>query len=215
MLLPVLHHTHWAPCSSLSRLSNYSLRPEILVKEMDVPRCILVLDTSIFIHFFDKYFGTEGVDGNSSVWSSPWFSRWDEIYDHLIIQEHPFVYPPIVKDLWFPNQKAWNANLMYSFFTPEIANNILQTPIVAAAGQDALIWKLTPAGNFSSKSAYKYCFNNLDLPARQRPKEVHPQIVALLNQVWQDKLMAPRHLLGDFLGERFLQVREQVNSLNT
>jgi hypothetical protein len=24
------------------------------------------------------------VDGNSSVWSSPWFSRWEEIYDHLI-----------------------------------------------------------------------------------------------------------------------------------
>ena len=140
------------------------------------------------------------IDGNISVWSSPWFSRWDEIYDHLVIQEHPFVYPAIVKDLWLPNQKVCNTDLIKFLSIPKIANNILQTPIVAAAGQDALIWKLTPAGNFSSKSAYKHCFNNLDLPARQRPKEVHPQIVALLNQVWQDKLMAPRHLLGDFLG---------------
>ena len=39
----------------------YSLRPEILVIEMDVSRCILVLDTSIFIYFDDKYFQTEGV----------------------------------------------------------------------------------------------------------------------------------------------------------
>lgn len=89
-------------------------------------------------------------------------------------------------------KKAWNADLIYSLFTPEIANNILQTPIVAAAGQDVLIWKLTPVGNFSFKSAYKHCFNNLQLPARQRPKEVHPQTIALLNQVWKDKLMAPR-----------------------
>ena len=39
----------------------YSLRPEIIVGEMDVSRHILVLDTSIFMHFFDKYFRTEGV----------------------------------------------------------------------------------------------------------------------------------------------------------
>jgi hypothetical protein len=123
------------------------------------------------------------VDGNSSIWSSPWFSRWEEIYDHLIIQDHPFRYPATVKELWLPNQKTWNANLINSLFIPEIANDILQTPILKAAGQDTLIWKQTPAGNFSSKSAYKHCFNNLDLPARQRPKIVQPQIIALLNQV--------------------------------
>ena len=42
-------------------LGSYSLRPEILVIEIDVSRCILVLDTFIFIHFDDKYFWTEGV----------------------------------------------------------------------------------------------------------------------------------------------------------
>ena len=38
---------------------------------MDVSRHILVLDTSIFINFFDKYFGTEGVRiswNRSSMW---------------------------------------------------------------------------------------------------------------------------------------------------
>ena len=39
----------------------YSLRPKILVGGMDASRRILVLGTSIFMHFFDKYFRTEGV----------------------------------------------------------------------------------------------------------------------------------------------------------
>ena len=40
----------------------YSLRPEILVGEMDESRRILVIDTSHFIHFSHKYFATKGVD---------------------------------------------------------------------------------------------------------------------------------------------------------
>ena len=40
----------------------YTLRLKILVIEMDVSRCILVLDTSFFVHFDDKYFRTEGVE---------------------------------------------------------------------------------------------------------------------------------------------------------
>ena len=39
----------------------YSLRSELLVQEINVSRCILVIDTSIFIHFDDKYFRTEGI----------------------------------------------------------------------------------------------------------------------------------------------------------
>jgi hypothetical protein len=59
-------------------------------------------------------------------------------------------------------------------------------------GKDTLVWKLTPSGVCSSKSAYKHCFNNLALPANQRPKVVPPHIVNLLNQVWQEKQMALR-----------------------
>lgn len=39
----------------------YSLRPEILVRGMDVSRRILVLDAFIYVHFCDKYFRTEGI----------------------------------------------------------------------------------------------------------------------------------------------------------
>ena len=36
------------------------------IKE-DVSRCILVLDTSLFIHFDDKYFRTEGVPSHTDI----------------------------------------------------------------------------------------------------------------------------------------------------
>jgi hypothetical protein len=104
------------------------------------------------------------VDGSSSIWSSPWFSQWQTIYHNLIIQQHPYTYPAVVKDLWVPNQKTWNIQLVTSLFTPDTANAILQTSIVNTTRQDVLVWKLTPAGKFNLKSAYKHCFNNLALP---------------------------------------------------
>lgn len=117
---------------------------------------------------------------------------WEHIYDNLVIQDQPFRYPATVKELWIPGEKQWNASLINSLFTSQTASAILQTPIINAAGQDTLVWKLTPAGNWSSKSAYTHCFNNLQLPPRQRPKIVPQQTLALLNQVWKDKQMAPR-----------------------
>jgi hypothetical protein len=132
------------------------------------------------------------VDGTSSIWSAPWFQGWETIYDNLNIQPPPFVYPAVVKDLWLPNQKAWNMELVNSLFSPQTANAILKTPIINSDGRDILVWKLTPAGDCTSKSAYKHCFNNLALPANQQPKVVPQQIIYLLNQVWQVKSMAPR-----------------------
>ena len=132
------------------------------------------------------------VDGNVSIWSTPWFEKWETIYDSLIIQQQPFSYPAKVKDLWVHGQKCWNIDLIYSLFDPVVADSIIQTPIINTVGHDILVWKLTPTGQFSPKSAYKHCFSNLQLPPRQRPKIVSPQITSLLNQVWKEKNIAPR-----------------------
>ena len=91
--------------------------------------------------------------------------------------------PVFVSDLWHPNQKTWNINLVKALFHPHTTQGILQTPILNTVGHDMLVWKLTPAGDCSSKSAYKHCFGNLALPANQRPKSVPLLIVNLLNQV--------------------------------
>jgi hypothetical protein len=156
------------------------------------------------------------VDGNISIWSSPWFAGWETIYDNLIIQQQPFSYPAYVKDLWIPGQKLWNTNLITTLFSPATATAILQTPIINAHGHDTLIWKLTPTGEFSTKSAYKHCFNNLQLPPRQRSKIVPMQVISLRNQMWRNNQMAPRIQISlrGYLEKRYLQVRRRVGTQN-
>ena len=87
------------------------------------------------------------LDGNSSVWSTPWFPHWQDIYDHLQIQPGDYVYPSKIKDLWNQNQKTWNASLIYNLFYYEVANSILQVPIIQQEGTDILCWRLHPSGN--------------------------------------------------------------------
>uniref|UniRef100_A0ACD5ZUN9 Uncharacterized protein n=1 Tax=Avena sativa TaxID=4498 RepID=A0ACD5ZUN9_AVESA len=94
---------------------------------------------------------------------------------------YAFIYDKFKSKLSNYKANLWNVNLINSLFYPTVANSILQTPIIDDTGQDILVWKLTPTGLFSPKSAYKHCFNNLQLPPRERPKTVPPHIVALLN----------------------------------
>ena len=135
---------------------------------------------------------TQIVDGSSSIWTTPWFNHWQNIYDNLVIQQPPFNYPATIKNLWLPNLKAWDHDLVNSLFVPHVATTILNTPIIHDVGQDMLVWKLTPTGKFSTKSAYRHCFKNLQLPRNQTPKEVPRQVGNLLNQVWAEKNMIPR-----------------------
>jgi hypothetical protein len=66
-------------------------------------------------------------NGNIPVWSSPWWPKWQHIHDHLIIQEPGFNYPSVVCDLWIPNQKKWNEDLIYALFDQHMASNITNT----------------------------------------------------------------------------------------
>jgi hypothetical protein len=54
--------------------------------------------------------------GNISIWSTPWCEDWTRIYDALLIQPPDFVYPATVRDLWTPNQQAWNVQLIDMLF---------------------------------------------------------------------------------------------------
>jgi hypothetical protein len=155
-------------------------------------------------------------DGSSSIWSSPWFKGWETIYDNLIIKPPPFVYPATVKDLWHPNQKAWNETLVYSLFNTETAHEILQTPIIDANDQDTLVWKLTPTGTWSSKSSYKHCFNNLALLQISSPRLFHNRLFLCSIRYGRTKrwCLACKPLLGDFFPRLFPPVSEQAEFPN-
>ena len=119
--------------------------------------------------------------GNISIWSTPWCQAWTRIYDDLIIQHSHFVYLALVKDLWLPNQHAWNERLIDMLFQQPMAQDIKQTRIITSEVQDILCWKLTPNGKCNSKSAYLTCLQRLQELGEPMPRQVAPATIQLLN----------------------------------
>jgi hypothetical protein len=99
--------------------------------------------------------------GNVSIWSTPWCTDWDTIYDNLLTQQEEFSYPAQVNNLWMPNQKSWNHTLIDKLFRQPMANNIKQIPILPSEENDILCWKLTPSGKCNTKSAYYACLKRM------------------------------------------------------
>lgn len=132
------------------------------------------------------------LDGNSSIWSTPWFPLWHSIYDHLQIQPGYYAYPSQIKDLWMQNQKTWNADLIYALFDYEAASSILQIPIIQHQGEDILCWTLHPSGKCTSKSAYRVCLQDMQQCGFPSPRQPPQRIKNLLRKVWKEKTMVPR-----------------------
>lgn len=70
--------------------------------------------------------------GNTCIWSSPWCPFWNNIHDSLFIQNSGFHYPATIKDLWIPNTKVWNMQLLVTLFGQQKANIVSQIPINAS-----------------------------------------------------------------------------------
>jgi hypothetical protein len=140
--------------------------------------------------------------GCISVWSTPWCKDWSTIYDHLIIQTPGYTYPAYVRDLWLPEQQAWNAQLIDALFQQPFATYIKQTPLISSQEKDILCWKPTTSGKCNAKSAYHVCLQRLQEIGEPAPRQVHPVTIQLLQQIWRNKQMTPR---VQTFGWRFLR----------
>lgn len=130
--------------------------------------------------------------GNVSIWSTPWCPLWTSVYDQLIIQPRGYIYPSLVKDLWLPDHKAWNVNLINNLFQQPLASTIIQTDIIHEDCPDILCWDLTPNGLCTSKSTYKLCLQDIHANQRHTPSQVPLQVKDLLKMIWKQKMMIPR-----------------------
>ena len=127
-----------------------------------------------------------------SIWNTPWFSAWQNIYNDLIIHPGSFTYPASVNQLMMDNNSTWNEGLLDQLFSQSAANIIKSTPIIPSNDDDILCWKLTPNGKYNSKSGYRLCLQFLHdtgMPKPRKPDELTQQ---LLNSVWECKEMIPR-----------------------
>lgn len=60
-----------------------------------------------------------------------------------------------VSDLFHPNSKAWNSNLIESLFCPWETTVINRIHVSEVSNVDTLMWPLTPDEEYSIKTAYR------------------------------------------------------------
>ena len=121
--------------------------------------------------------------GNTSNRSTPWCQAWTSVFDDLIIQQEPFSYPARVNQLWIQGQRIWDTTLIDSLFAPPTAHIIRNTPIISSDENDILVWKPSPNGKCSSKSAYRVCLQALQGQGFPAPAPVDTLTLKTLNQV--------------------------------
>ena len=90
----------------------------------------------------------KGID----IWDQKWLS--DLAYSKVV---SPRIDVKINKvfDLFLPNSKVWNANLINTMFYLWEALMITSTILGNGEDYDTLVWPLTPDGEYSVRMAYR------------------------------------------------------------
>lgn len=60
-----------------------------------------------------------------------------------------------------PHEKRWNEDIFRQVFSVDLADKIMNTPLVAQVQHDRLIWKAEIHGKYYVKSAYRLCIEEL------------------------------------------------------
>lgn len=129
--------------------------------------------------------------GNSSIWNNPWCKDWDNIYDHLKPNLNGPC-PSIISDLWKPNSKVWDEDKISAYFDDTFKNNVLNIPVINADIDDTMCWIHTPSAICTTKSAYKTFMQEIQDSAMNHRSLATNQEIAILNQVWKNRILAPR-----------------------
>jgi hypothetical protein len=98
----------------------------------------------------------------------------------------------MVSDLWTPNTKEWNIPLLTTLFGAQNANLVTNIPISKGNENDMLVWKHTPSGICTSKSAYQVfspSFYGLNAGPHQT---ITPQLRTILQEIWKSDKIPPR-----------------------
>ncbi|GAU48097.1 hypothetical protein TSUD_238360 [Trifolium subterraneum] len=124
---------------------------------------------------------------NIRVMHDPWLrgsaNRW------VSSPQPAGVFQLSVRDLLHENYKAWNIAKVRNLFSKDVAEKILETPLVSSVREDKVVWEEERNGCYSVKSGYKLAMHYLIGSDKYH-------VVGNWNGIW--KAQAPhkaRHLL--------------------
>jgi len=100
-----------------------------------------------------------GTSQNISILDEPWLLNGDRINENIVGAN--FVRDFFVSSLMNTSSKGWNQKVIQQVFSSNIADSILQTPLVDQVVDDRLIWKAEKNGLYSVKRADRLCMEEL------------------------------------------------------
>ncbi|GAU22843.1 hypothetical protein TSUD_282100 [Trifolium subterraneum] len=95
---------------------------------------------------------------------------WRSMWQPRKILSLGCVYQLSVRDLLHENYKAWNIVKVRNLFSKDVAEKILETPLVSSVREDKVVWEEERNGCYSVKSGYKLAMRYIIgcLPTRSR-----------------------------------------------
>jgi hypothetical protein len=90
---------------------------------------------------------------NIKLMGDPWLRGEDGAW--LPSPQNQGVYNLYVNDILTPNIKRWDKRKIESLFPMNIANRIMETPLLSVVEEDKIVWLDNNDGNYSVRSGYK------------------------------------------------------------
>jgi len=100
-----------------------------------------------------------GNDMNISIFEAPWLSNVGCISG--VGQSSDVIQHSRVNLLIDHNNSIWNYPLISYYFDQTVVHDILRTPMFRQVQEDQLIWRLEKNGQYSVKSTYHLCTENI------------------------------------------------------
>jgi ribonuclease HI len=94
-----------------------------------------------------------GNGSNIKLMGDPWLRGEDGAW--LPSPQNQGVYNLYVNDILTPNIKRWDKRKIESLFPMNIANRIMETPLLSVVEEDKIVWLDNNDGNYSVRSGYK------------------------------------------------------------
>ena len=109
---------------------------------------------------------------------------------HLQVTTLPL--PATVSELWVPNSRSWNVNLIASIFDNQAVQEITNINPINSDQQDILRWIPSKNGQCSTKNIYRHLSSQsvIQLP-NQGSRSIQPQANQILQRAWKSKELSP------------------------